>query len=544
MNQWINKNKNTLIAAAILLYIIAVLVNLGYPELEGEEPRRALVTIEMIESGNYIVPTMFGWDYYNKPPMYNWVMAGVMHLTGSTAEWVVRLPSLLFILIWAAINFLVVRRYSNTQIAALSSVFLATGGEIFFYGLENGGEIDIFYGFIVYMQVVCIFHFHQQQKWLMLFLSSYFFCAVGFLTKGFPSIVFQGLTLTAWVVYAKRWKLLFHWAHLAGILIFSLIAGGYLLLYDTYSSAPRLLVNLLNESLRKTALGEAGGKIWDKTLGFPLEQIKGLLPWSLLMLLLFSKKIRYVWNNPLVRFSILFIVFNIWVYWFTGKLKLRYTYMFLPFFSLLLAHIFDAFQNGFSKKLDQYIGYSRFLFFTFAAALVVVAFVAGLNLFGAIICALLSSLIGFLFFEIKTNRVWLLAFGLIVLRLSYSWVLLPERADTIRGYKYRPVVNELTTHYQGPLIYFARPDTISIVADARFFKWELEKIFQPPFIYSQLPYYYYRKTGDLIIYDSTAEHADHFITYRMFLPSVPVDTVWKTEDRRWGDQLMLLRNME
>ena len=70
-----SKNSNSLFFLLLLLYILSVIINWSILPLDGEEPRRALVSIEMLESGNYIMPTVFGWPYYNKPPIYNWILS-------------------------------------------------------------------------------------------------------------------------------------------------------------------------------------------------------------------------------------------------------------------------------------------------------------------------------------------------------------------------------------------------------------------------------------------------------------------------------------
>lgn len=85
-----------LVSGLIVLYILSVIINLGYFNLQGEEPRRAIIAIEMLESGDYIVPHALGWQYYNKPPLYNWILSGFISLTGSDSEFVLRLPSLIF----------------------------------------------------------------------------------------------------------------------------------------------------------------------------------------------------------------------------------------------------------------------------------------------------------------------------------------------------------------------------------------------------------------------------------------------------------------
>src|SRR5215212_10089915 len=217
-----------LVAGVIILYCIAVIVNLGYLPLDGEEPRRAVVSIEMLHSGNLIMPTIFGWEYFNKPAVFNWFMTLIMYITGNSSEWSVRIISLLVVVCWAVCHYFFTRKFFPKNIAALSALFLATGLDLFFYSLSHGGEIDIFYGFIVYLQVAFLFYYGHQKKWLQLFIWSYFFCAVGFLTKGFPSLLFQGLTLLAFCVYQRSVLLLFRWQHFLGILVFALLVGCYL----------------------------------------------------------------------------------------------------------------------------------------------------------------------------------------------------------------------------------------------------------------------------------------------------------------------------
>ena len=51
-------------------------------ELRGEESRRAVVTMEMIFTDHYLAPTLHGLPYYNKPPVFNWVVWASSRLVG------------------------------------------------------------------------------------------------------------------------------------------------------------------------------------------------------------------------------------------------------------------------------------------------------------------------------------------------------------------------------------------------------------------------------------------------------------------------------
>src|SRR5947209_9422011 len=72
---------------------------LGTPELRSEEGHRVLPAIEMLKTGNFLVPSIGGQPYLRKPPLVNWMIAGVFKLTDTRNEWTARLPSALSVLV-------------------------------------------------------------------------------------------------------------------------------------------------------------------------------------------------------------------------------------------------------------------------------------------------------------------------------------------------------------------------------------------------------------------------------------------------------------
>ena len=63
------KQESFLITSVIILLIVSLFINLGMQPLYLEEPRRAIIALEMIFNKNFIVPTELGEFYYNKPPL-------------------------------------------------------------------------------------------------------------------------------------------------------------------------------------------------------------------------------------------------------------------------------------------------------------------------------------------------------------------------------------------------------------------------------------------------------------------------------------------
>src|SRR6266576_6994322 len=74
------------------------LPGLGSLEIKGEEGRRILPAVAMLETGNYLVPQVGSEAYLRKPPLVNWLVAASFRLFGYQNEWTARLPSVLCIL--------------------------------------------------------------------------------------------------------------------------------------------------------------------------------------------------------------------------------------------------------------------------------------------------------------------------------------------------------------------------------------------------------------------------------------------------------------
>jgi 4-amino-4-deoxy-L-arabinose transferase-like glycosyltransferase len=112
---------------------------LGRQELRGEEGRRVLPAVRMIETGDWLVPHVGGEPYLAKPPGVNWLVAASFLTTGVRNETTARLPSVLFILlfvtavVWTQSPWLSLR---GRLIAAL--VFLTIGTV-----MEKGRQIEI-----------------------------------------------------------------------------------------------------------------------------------------------------------------------------------------------------------------------------------------------------------------------------------------------------------------------------------------------------------------------------------------------------------------
>src|SRR5437879_11755788 len=105
----------------LLVWAAIYLPALGSMAIQGEEGRRILPAIRMVETGDYIVPQVGSYPYYRKPPLVNWVVAASFKVFGMHNEWTARLPSALSVLA-VAVAFVTVAR---TSLGARGSVLAA-----------------------------------------------------------------------------------------------------------------------------------------------------------------------------------------------------------------------------------------------------------------------------------------------------------------------------------------------------------------------------------------------------------------------------------
>src|SRR5204863_3033029 len=86
------------VAVVVVIWAVIYLPALGSIAIKGEEGRRILPAVRMLETGNYIVPQVGSNPYYRKPPLVNWLVVASFKFFGVRNEWTARLPSALSVL--------------------------------------------------------------------------------------------------------------------------------------------------------------------------------------------------------------------------------------------------------------------------------------------------------------------------------------------------------------------------------------------------------------------------------------------------------------
>lgn len=450
IESFISKFPGKTFAFLLLLAVPAFFSNLGLLPLFADEPTRANVALEMILTGNYSVPTVGGEYYYNKPPLYNWILALIYQVSGSFSEFVTRLPALIPLFLFAVTIYFSVKYFlRNKFVALLSAMFSMVNGRMLIYD-SMLGHIDIFYSWLTFISFMCIFYFYQKKQWFLLFFSSYVLTAVTFLAKGIPSIIFQGLTIITLLIYTKNFKRLLSLQHILSGLFCVLLIWAYFYNYSLYNSDLRgYFSTIWDQSSQRTAASAGLGKSIKHVFLFPFEYLGHLFPASLLALFCFHKGfITQVFKNDFLKFCSLTFIVNVLVYWLSPETRPRYLLMLFPLLFIIWSYAYYSFRDSLPKinKVFEGILIGLSLLVTL---LIPTAFLFDLNTyvdFFAAKVALVFLLAGFftvLVIRFKNHKVIAFLGFLLVVRLGFSWFVLPHRFERDEGRYFRNASMEM-----------------------------------------------------------------------------------------------------
>ncbi len=532
------------------LFAFAVGSHLNFLPLRFEEPRRAIVALEMMLNGDMIKPTINGVDYFNKPPIYNWILVGLFNLFGFE-NWVIRMPTVLSLMLIGILHFFIFKNWLGKTAAVLSSIFFVTSADILFY-FSFQGEIDMFYTLIVYLQLVSIgYWYYHKQKVRYLFMASYFLMTAGLLTKGMPSLAFQGLTLLGIAVAEKKVKWLFSPWHLIAIIASSLGLIGFFTLYENHGGDTQAyLTRLLSQSTERTALGEQS--LWNKLkhlFTFIGLFLRISLPWVFLWIfrfkkITFSQLLQSIWENTAVRFAIIFLLSNLWLYWLSPGTRNRYLYMFLPFFFIPIAHFLpDTLRSGTWQK-KWFKGIFGGLLIGLALFCISLPFlpktdvISGIWLI-AILGLIVITALTLLFFKASSiDRLLLFAISLLVIRSVFNYSILPVRKAEDFKTDYKRAAHELQAITKGQRLYLYEPKTVNnygvpILGGQVSYgeiKW-------PPY---QISYHISNLNGHVLQQTSSLEDNKYYLVSERFMTNEMLE-LWRVYCHNRGETYYLVR---
>lgn len=539
--------KKTLIAFILACLAIGLFSSLDTLELRAEEPRRAVTAIEMYLTKDYIVPHLNTYNYYNKPPLFSWVLSIFFSLFGTFDEWVVRLPSLLSFVLTAFLHFIISKKHIGTEAALLSSLFFLSSADLLYYGSLNSGEIDLFYCLVSYVQIISLFsYFHKGQSWLL--ILSYLTASIGFLTKGFPAIAYQGFGILALCIQTKNWKILIKPIHFISIFCFlsPIITYYYLYYLREGSIVFSYIIRLFEESSQRTGFGSRIPKIGMNIIFFPFKLGRFIFPWSLLILFVWKRRVwEHLFANTYLKFACLFLACNIPIYWLSGETKSRYLYLFYIFIlSILTFHYLNHPPQ--SKYKRWFENFGTILLLLLIVAALMVNLIPNLKsipylLLKSALAALVFSIILYAYFNTKSLKIYYLILSLALFRIALNVFYFPA-IPHIETRLFRPIISEIIGITKSePIHLFGRPNKIH----TNLFLGNLEltdsKLETAPLIPYQIPYYITKSNKQIMQFDSILQEGKFYIGHKYDFRQQSISIYYRFYDFWLKDSLYLAK---
>lgn len=263
----------------ILVSLAVYLPPLFKIPLTRAESMYALVPLEMLHSGHWLLSTLNGAPYLDKPPLLYWLTIFAYKIFG-TAPWAARMPTLACTLgeIW--LTYLLGRRLFRARAAWLGGFVLLSS--LGFFVLHLQILMDHLVTLFLLASLYCLWRWQEEpeQRWA---LGFYLALAGGFLSKGFIGLIFPLLISTLFLWFRNRrilYRLIFNpWglALLGAVVISWLAAMEYV--YPGF-----LRLQILNEQIMRFF----GKRYPPDITSFPLTGFWiflgiWLLPWTLLL---------------------------------------------------------------------------------------------------------------------------------------------------------------------------------------------------------------------------------------------------------------------
>jgi 4-amino-4-deoxy-L-arabinose transferase-like glycosyltransferase len=180
----INERRAGLIELALVLTVAALLFfcRLHTPLLEPEEGRYAEIPRQMLARGDWLVPTLNGSPYLDKPPMLYWAVMSSYSLFG-VHDWSARLVPGFAGLLTVAIAWMWARRIAGRRAALLGAILLCLSPGFIYYGrmLTMNGLLALFVTATLATGHAAMFAARRRTA---LWLLAGVFCGLGLLTKG------------------------------------------------------------------------------------------------------------------------------------------------------------------------------------------------------------------------------------------------------------------------------------------------------------------------------------------------------------------------
>jgi 4-amino-4-deoxy-L-arabinose transferase-like glycosyltransferase len=351
--------KILLVCGVLILSAVNAAWMLSEKALDNHECYVSVTTREMLQSGDWIIPTCNDSPRLQKTPLSYWLTAGVAEITGKVNEFSARLPSAVFGFLSVVAILFFVNQWLSFRIAVISGGVWATSLCYVHYTHNARPEMALTFFvllcFLSFYSAITVADKGRQIVYTLIFWVSF---ALGNLAKGPAPLPLVLVPLFFYVAIFRQWEKVFNWVSVVGLIIFLAILLPW----------PLVVAHKVNWDLI----------VWkhhfvDRFFGtyakgrYPpyfyfLIMFRYIVPWVVFLPLALAAPFYKVWNKKRTAMQFLWLWFVADFIFLTicGGKRQHYFLPLMPAMAILVGILFEdmvfsqkAYERKFAVKLFQ-----------------------------------------------------------------------------------------------------------------------------------------------------------------------------------------------
>ena len=195
--------------------------NWGLAITDPVESNYTLTAKEMLESGDFVSPRIYGNFWYDKPGFFYWELIAAFSIFGVN-EFAARFFPACFTLIALVMTYFFGRKLYGERVAFCSSLILASSVAFVYLGKAVITDMSLF---VFHSAVLISFYLGYSSKNRNFYYLSYAAAAFATLTKGPVGLALPGLTILVFLCVRRDFKEILKLKIIPGLLLYFAIGG-------------------------------------------------------------------------------------------------------------------------------------------------------------------------------------------------------------------------------------------------------------------------------------------------------------------------------
>jgi len=331
-----------------LLACLLIFSGLNRFDLRGStEPREAGVAAEMLQNNQFLLPTLNGEAFLEKPPLSYWLQAASIKIFGYEA-FAPRVPSALAGIATALLFVFFFRKSEQSDwLTLLSGILLITMGSFWEYSRTAGQDILLAFGVSL---ALLSFYFTRENGSKLLWLAYSAGIAIATLTKGVVGLAVPGVVIFVFLlvetIYFDKRLVILNWLNPVIFTLLGLlpILGWLWALFDAQG------IESVKEIVWTNSVGRFEGSYTSGAHAEPFYYYLKKLPetfqpWSLLFYIAIWQSARFLGTSRRMVFFFCWLAVPFILLSISAGKRPSYLLMLYPAAAAFLAHYIVSFAQ-------------------------------------------------------------------------------------------------------------------------------------------------------------------------------------------------------